>query len=107
MASFTRQDVVSAAGRVYVHGFNANLALDEGCQPGGAREANAITTSKNDQFSTQSRQLSKVQFAQVVKLIAGPVKALAARTQHGARGDFFSTDTDPTGAIAANGLHVN
>ena len=52
LASFTGQNVVSAAGGRRVHGLHADASLDQTGEPSGLRKAQALTTAEQNQLGT-------------------------------------------------------
>ena len=73
VAAFARQNIVSAAGGLGIHGLNANLTFDQGAGQGRCRKAQALATAKNHQFSLQLGQKFKVRGGQVFKVPPGVV----------------------------------
>ena len=103
-ASFTCQNVVGSAGRLGVHGFNADLFVDQGTDPGHLRKSNLLATAENDQLGIQVRQQDKVRRRQIGEAAASPGKTLASRSDDNALGYFFTPNANPAGSVAADGL---
>jgi len=103
-ASFACQDVVGPAGRLGVHGLNADLFVDQGPDPGHLRKTDLLATAENDQLGIQVRQQGKVRRCQIGEAAASPGKTLTSRSDDDAVGYFFTPNANPAGSVAADGL---
>jgi len=110
MPAFPGKDVVSAASRQRVHGFQADAQAHQPAEKRWRHKAQTRAAAKDHQFRAKAGNFFKMTGRQVFKALAKPVLALATRAYKHAAVDFFSHplagESDPAWAIAKDGLNV-
>ena len=108
MPAFPCKNVVSAACRQRVHGFQADTQAHQAAQKSWGHKAQKRATAKDHEFRAEAGNFLKMSARQVCKAPAWPDLAFAARANEHAAVDFFSHtfagQPDPARAIAKNRL---
>ncbi len=107
VASFASKNVVGAASRLNVHGFNARLLVNQRFDPRWLGKPEPVAAAKNNKFGIHRSDLCKMCGAKVFEAGASPAKAFSARSKYHAGADFFAADANPVRSITADGLHAD